>query len=127
MGNNKSILIIDDDVNFSKMAGMILEEKGGYKVKVCNQSEKAIEVVRSVQPDLILLDIVMPNVDGPEICAQLQQDPQLKKIQIVFLTSLITPEEAAAHPVIAKHKFIGKPIRGDELLKKVNGFCGIGN
>ena len=127
MGRAKTILIIDDDVDFSGLASMILAQKGGYEVGVCNQGANAMTMIREWQPDLILLDIVMPNVDGTEIAAHLRQDPKLCNIPVIFLTSLMTAQEAAAHPVIANYKFISKPIKTEELLRCVKEFFEFGN
>jgi CheY-like chemotaxis protein len=127
MNPNKTVLIVDDDVNFSKMAGMVLEQKGGFRVAVCNQGANAVTAIREIRPDLILLDIVMPGVDGTDVAVELRGDPELRKIPLVFLTSLMTASEAAAHPVIANYKFISKPIKGEDLLRRVNEFFQIGH
>lgn len=127
MGRNKTILIVDDDVDFAGLAKMILAQKGGYEVGVCNQGANAVTMIREWQPDLILLDIVMPNVDGADVAARLREDPKLCNIPVIFLTSLMTAQEAASHPVIANYKFISKPIKGEELLRRVKEFFEFGN
>lgn len=122
MKHKKTILMVDDDVDFTKMAKMLLEKTGLYEVGVCNESTAAVEWIRGWKPDLILLDVVMPNVDGGEIAAILQKDKDLCSIPLVFMTSLMTAEEAAQNPLIAKHRFISKPISGQTLLDRVRGF-----
>ena len=122
MAPAKRILIVDDDIDFSKLARMVLIEKGGFEVEACNQSGNAINVIKQRRPDLILLDIMMPDKDGTEIAAELRQDPKLCTIPIIFFTSLMTPEEATGHPVIGKYQFIPKPIKAEDLLKRVKDF-----
>ena len=118
----RSILIVDDEVDFPRLARMVLTEKGGFEVVVCHRGEQAIDMIREWKPDLLLLDIVMPNVDGTDIAAALRNDPELCSVPIIFFTSLMTPQEAAAHPVVGKHDFIPKPISVDALLKRVQEF-----
>ncbi|HOE68368.1 MAG TPA: response regulator [Candidatus Omnitrophota bacterium] len=122
MSGRKSILIVDDDVAFSNLARMVLTEKGGFEVVVCNKSETALTMIGNWRPDLILLDIVMPNMDGTEIAEQLRMTPDLSSIPVIFFTSLMTPEEAAAHPALSKNRFIPKPVKAGELLKQVREF-----
>ncbi|OQA58180.1 MAG: Transcriptional regulatory protein YycF [Candidatus Omnitrophica bacterium ADurb.Bin277] len=122
MKKQKTIVIVDDEVELSEFARMVLAEKGGYEVGICNQSERAIGMIREWKPDLVLLDIMMPNVDGTEIAARLREDPELCAIPVIFLTSLMTAQEAATHPVIGKNRFLPKPINGEELLKRIREF-----
>ena len=118
----KTVLIVDDDIDFSKVARVVLEQKGGFQVGICNQSVNAVAAVREWKPDLVLLDIMMPGKDGTEIAAQLREDPQLCSIPVIFFTSLMTPGEAAGHPVIGNYQFIPKPIKVDDLLRRVKDF-----
>jgi len=127
MDFKKSILIIDDDVSFSGATKMILEQKGGYEVGVCNRSAKALTLIREMKPDLVLLDVVMPGLDGGEVAAKIREDRELRNVPVIFLTSLMTEEEAAAHPMIGKYKFISKPIQAEDLLKRVKDFFTFGH
>lgn len=122
MSHKKTIVIIDDEIDFTKMASMMLEQKGGFKVGICNQGTRAVETIREWQPDLILLDIMMPDKDGSDIAAELRKDPELCIIPIIFFTSLMTPSEAAGHPVFSNYGFIPKPIETEDLLRRVQEF-----
>lgn len=121
MGGKKRIVIIDDDVSLSSMSKVMLEEIGHYEVEVCNRGAEALEVIRAKKPDLILLDVVMPDVDGPEVAGQLRADRELSAIPVIFMTSLVSSEEAH-EPAIGGYPFISKPISGEALVKRVHDF-----
>lgn len=126
MDTKKTILIVDDDVDFSSMAKMMLEKTGLFEVGICNQGAGAVARIQSWKPDLLLLDIVMPDMDGTEIASQLRKEKGLCNIPVIFLTSLMTPSEAAKNPATAHCRFIAKPITGQELIQHVKEFFGIG-
>jgi DNA-binding response OmpR family regulator len=122
MGQKKLILIVDDDVSLSGMAKAMLEKVGHYEVEVCNRGEEALEVIGKKKPDLILLDVVMPGVDGPEIAGKLRADKALSAIPVIFLTSLVSHAEAAHETTIGGYPFIAKPVAGEDLVKRVRDF-----
>lgn len=127
MGQKKSILIVDDDVDVSQMTRMRLEQTGLYTVRVCNRGSEALSVLRETQPDMVLLDIVMPDADGTDIARQIKEDSSLEHIRIVFMTSLVEEEETDRSSMIGGYPFIAKPITGETLLKSVKEFLELGN
>jgi CheY-like chemotaxis protein len=102
------------------MIKLNLEQTGRYEVRTENQGIKAIEAAREFRPDLILLDVMMPGMLGSEIAEQLQADPQLRAIKFVFLTAVVTKEEALrSSGQIGGHTFVAKPISADDLCRLV--------
>jgi two-component system OmpR family response regulator len=90
------------------------------EVRTENLGLRAIAAAREFRPDLILLDVMMPGVLGSEIAAQLQVDPELRAIKFVFLTAVVTKEEALrSNSQIGGHTFVAKPISADELCRVV--------
>jgi len=126
MGQKRTILIVDDNVDSSQMVKMILEETGLYAVNVCNRGSEALKILRETRPELVLLDIVMPDADGTDIAAQIQKDKSLALTRIVFMTSLVSQKEVLRSPMIGGHPFISKPISSEILLKQIKGFFEIG-
>lgn len=124
MGEEKRrILIADDEVNFTTLVKRNLERSGQYEVRVENDATKVLAVARAFQPDLILLDVIMPGADGGSVAEALGAEPRLAGIPIVFLTAVLTKEEAAAqHGAIARHPFIAKPVTAEELLAHVEKY-----
>lgn len=117
----KKILAIDDDPFITKIIKNVLEETGRYEVQVVNHSHEAIATIRSLMPDLIIIDVMMPPPLGSEIAAQLNEDPQLKALKYVFLTGVIEkidPQLPGAE--IGGHSFLSKPIYAEQLINFVD-------
>ena len=113
----KKILIIDDEKAFTELVKKNLERMGSYEVRTECEGKKALDVAREFHPDLILLDIVMPDTPGGDVARQLRDDPQTKDIPIVFLTALMTKDEISEGEEIGGFPFIAKPIETEELIK----------
>lgn len=127
MGKKRSIVIVDDDVDTSQMVKMILEKAGLYEVSVCNRGSQAFEMIRDTRPELVLLDIVMPDADGTEIAERIRKDSSLALTQVIFMTSLVAQQELPKNSLIGGYPFISKPISGEKLLQRVQGSFGLGN
>ena len=110
------ILIIDNNRDFAHSAKLALERTGRYFVYEENDGSKAHQTAQGLQPDLILLDIVMPETDGGEVAARIQSDPTLHRIPIVFLTALVTKAEGRSGLRIQGHPFLAKPISLSDLI-----------
>jgi CheY-like chemotaxis protein len=115
--DKKRILIVDDESGFTRLMKLTLERTGNYTVREENDGTKALEVARHFRPDLILLDIVMPKIDGGDVARQLQADPTLKKTKIVFLTAIVSNKEATPGSLIGGFPFMAKPVSLDALVK----------
>ena len=110
------ILIVDNNRDFTLSAKLGLESTGRYSVWEENHSARAHQTAQRVKPDLILLDIAMPETDGGEVAAQIQSDSTLHRLPIVFLTALVTKAEARSGLQIDGHPFLAKPISIPELV-----------
>ena len=127
MGQKRSILIVDDDVDASQIVKMILEKTGLYTVSVCNRGSEAFKIIQDTRPEMVLLDIMMPDADGTDIADQIQKDKSLASTRIVFMTSLVSKTEVLKNSVIGGHPFIAKPVSSETLLQRVKGLFEIGN
>ena len=110
------ILIVDDNHDFTRAAKLALEKSGRYFVSEENDATKAHQTAQSLKPDLILLDIAMPETDGGEVVARIQSDPALHRTPIVFLTALVTKAETLPGLRIQGHPFLAKPISIPDLI-----------
>jgi len=97
----------------------LLEKISHYLVLEENDAAKAHESARDFRPDLILLDIMMPQIDGGDIAAQIDADPGLQRTPIIFLTALVTKAEAKAGLHIQGHPVLAKPIDIPELINRI--------
>jgi len=113
------ILIIDNDRDFTHSAKLALERTGKYFVCEENDATKAHQTAQRFNPDLVLLDIVMPETDGGEVAAQIQSDPPLQRTPIIFLTALVTKAETRSGLRIQGHPFLAKPITFPELIRGI--------
>ena len=109
MDDKKRILIVDDEVAVTETLQAYLEGTDRYEVKTANHSGEALSQARSLRPHLVLLDVTMPDMDGGEIAARMENDEQLRGVPIIFLTGIVSDEEVEAigrkignRPVIAK-------------------------
>ena len=113
-----TILVVDDTPENLTMMSFLLKDR--YKVKVANHGQKALRIAASEpQPDLILLDIMMPEMDGYEVCRQLQQDPQTRNIPIIFLTAKARVEDEEFGLGLGAVDYITKPISPPVVLARV--------
>jgi len=117
--NKPRILIVDDNPRFSHSTRLILQESGQYVVCEENDAASAVETARSFRPDLILLDLVMPQLDGAEVAAQVESDWALHGVPIVFVTGLVTRDEARNGQRIDGHRVVSKPVSSFDLLGAV--------
>ena len=113
------ILIVDNDRDGTHLVKILLERTGRYLVLEENDATKAHQSARNFRPDVILLDIVMPETDGGEVAAQIQADPDLQRTPIIFLTALVTKAEAKTGLRIQGHPFLAKPISIPELVEGI--------
>lgn len=116
----KKILIIDDDKNFCNLMKTSLEGTANYEVRVENKAALGLQAAQTFRPNLILLDIMMPEMDGSELAGKLMNDEKTRGIPVTFLTAAAKKEEVeAGRGVIAGHAFIAKPATIKEIIDHI--------
>lgn len=115
----KRVLVVDDEVGFTRLLKMNLEKSGQYEVMIENRSTKAILAAKLFKPDAIVLDIVMPEMDGGDVAAQIQADPQLGHTPIIMLTALVDQDETSPGAVAqaGAMNVLAKPVNLELLLE----------
>jgi len=109
--SQKRILVVDDEANITELLKLNLEKTGRYSVRTANKGAEVLGAARDFMPDLILLDIMMPGMDGGDVAAQIKSEPAFKRTPIVFLTAVVKKEEVEAHAgVIGGFPYIAKPL-----------------
>lgn len=88
------ILIVDDERWFTNLLKYSLETEGYYDVRQENDALQAVDVARVYGPDLVILDLMMPGLEGSELAAKFKDDPLLADVPVIFLTALVTPTDA---------------------------------
>ena len=112
------ILVIDDNANSTRVAKLIIERSGCYEARELNDPMQALDVAQGFRPDLILLDVCMPGVEGSELAEKIHDAPFLADVPIVFLTCIVTPSEVgkSGRVVIGHHEYMAKPVRPHQLI-----------
>lgn len=87
------VLYVEDDPDIQTVAQLALEVVGGLTVKVCSSGEQALAEAEAFAPDMILLDVMMPGMDGPSTLAALRQRPALANVPVAFMTAKVQPHE----------------------------------
>lgn len=121
MGNKLAhkVLVVDDEEPILELLKYNLE-KSGYEVKIAQDGAKAVDIAKKFVPDLVLLDIMMPKMDGVETCRQLRDLPELQKTFVVFLTARSEEYSEVAAFDIGADDYITKPIKPRALMSRIS-------
>jgi DNA-binding response OmpR family regulator len=122
----KEILIVDDEPNVVVPIQFLMEQQG-YRVMTAERGEDALDLIYQYKPDLVLLDIMLPGIDGYEVCEIVRLNPNFRKVKIIFLTAKGREVEIAKGLALGADAYISKPFsnttlvaRVKELLEKTN-------
>jgi len=114
----KTVLIVDDEPNIVVPIEFLMEQNG-YSVLVAGSGEEALEIIAKHNPDLVLLDIMLPGIDGYEVCEIMRLDPKWQKIKIIFLTAKGRDVDVAKGMVLGADAYIIKPFSNVEIIENV--------
>lgn len=112
------ILIVDDEPNIV-LALELLMKKEGYEVHTVDDGERAVQAAKELRPDLILLDIMMPKMDGYEVCQRIRSDSLLKDVNIIMLTAKGREVEREKGLALGADHYITKPFSTRQVVMKV--------
>lgn len=113
------ILYVEDEPDIQTVARLALEMIGGFTVAICSSGAEALERVGEFAPDLVLLDVMMPGMDGPTVLARLRELPGTAATPVVFMTAKIQPQEVAEYRALGAVEVIGKPFDPIALPEQV--------
>ncbi len=103
------VLYVEDDPDIREIAYLALEVVGGFVVKICSSGEEALDEAVSFEPDLILLDVMMPGLDGPSTLKKMREQAELVSVPVVFMTAKVQPAEIDAYLSLGAVNVIHKP------------------
>lgn len=112
------ILIVDDEMSIVLPIQFLMLQQG-YNVMVAERGEDALDLIYKYKPDLVLLDIMLPGIDGYEVCEILRLNPEYRDIKIIFLTAKGLEVEIAKGLALGADAYITKPYSNSELVAKV--------
>jgi len=118
--SKKRILVVDDETSITRLLKLNLEQTGNYEVREENFGARAVAAAQEFRPDLVLLDVMMPDMDGGDVAAGLRQDPALRNTPVVFLTAAVKKEELGAPDgKIGGRIYIAKPLNVKGVLSVI--------
>lgn len=119
MSTLQRILYVEDEPDIQAVAKLALEMVGGFAVKVCSSGEEALREAEAFAPDMILLDVMMPGMDGPSTLKALRALPSLADIPVAFMTAKVQPAEVAHYRTLGARDVIAKPFDPMTLASQV--------
>jgi CheY-like chemotaxis protein len=119
--SKKRVLLIDDESGFTNIMRLSLP---AYEVGVENNPLHAVETAKKFRPDIIFLDVIMPDIDGGTVAAQLKEVPELGKIPVIFLTAIVSGKEAKSKQAIGGYEFLAKPVSRDQIIDCIKKHLG---
>ena len=117
------ILLVDDEPSIIKMVGKRLEF-AGYQVVAAMDGQEALEKAQSELPDLIILDLMLPKLNGYSVCATLRRDPRFQKTPIMMLTARVQEKDEQLGMACGANVYVRKPFKGPELVDRVKELLG---
>ena len=114
----KKILVVDDETELLKAISILLKTSG-YEVVTAQDGQEGLEKAKSLSPDLIVLDILMPKMDGYEVCRLLKFDEKYKSIPIIMLTAKVQDIDKAMGKKVGADDYIAKPFETQDLIDKI--------
>ena len=119
MNPARKILIVDDEPNIVVPLQFLMEQNG-YQVQIAETGEAAMDLIARYRPDLVLLDIMLPGVNGLEVCQMLREDPSLTKTKIILVSALGRDVDIAKGMAMGADAYITKPFSNREMVSRVN-------
>ncbi len=113
------ILYVEDEPDIQTVARMALEMVGGFEVRICSSGEEALQEAEDFVPDMILLDVMMPGMDGPSTLEALRKKPAFADTPVAFMTAKVQPAEVAHYKSLGAREVIAKPFDPMTLADQV--------
>jgi DNA-binding response OmpR family regulator len=121
----QQILVVDDEIGALTLIGIMLE-RGGFEVLKARDAHAALDIVGQTMPDLIILDVMMPGMDGIELCSRLRQDSSTAEVPILILSVRGDPESVERGMSAGANDYLSKPILHHDLVTKVRSILETG-
>ncbi|MBI3771665.1 MAG: response regulator [Gammaproteobacteria bacterium] len=115
----RKILYVEDEPDIQAVAQLALEAVGGFEVKICGSGQQALQNAVAFNPDLFLLDVMMPGMDGPTTLGKLREIPQLASVPAIFMTAKVQPQEVAQFKSLGALDVIAKPFDPMTLAQQI--------
>jgi CheY-like chemotaxis protein len=119
MAEIEKILYVEDEADIQTIAKIALEDIGGFELEICSSGEEALAKAEEFQPDLMLLDVMMPGIDGPQTLKSLRNIASLETVPVIFMTAKVQPHEVEHLKSIGAIDVIAKPFDPMSLAQTI--------
>ncbi len=124
----KRLLVVDDDISFTRLLKMNLEQTKQYSLRIENDPARAFPAAVEFQPDLVMLDVMMPGMDGGDVAAKLKSDSRFKNLPIIFLTAAVQKNELGkGGGRIGGFPYLAKPADLPQVMQCIESHLGSGD
>ncbi|HKL48522.1 MAG TPA: response regulator [Desulfuromonadales bacterium] len=123
--SKKKILVVEDEESLLKLESILLTSKG-YEVQGVTNGQAALDAIAEEKPDLVLLDIMLPEMDGFEVCRRIKENPQTKDLPVVMLTAKKSREDMARGQQVGADWYITKPFKSVNVIETIQRFLNKG-
>src|SRR5438874_10922573 len=115
----RKVLLVDDDVELVELMTKVLEEDGRFEVRVAGNGFDAGMMVKEYHPDLIVLDVMLPDINGKEVCHRVRADPAMEDVRIICISGMIEDDKVQELKLAGADDFVQKPFDVDVLIEKM--------
>src|SRR3979490_2027496 len=115
----RKVLLVDDDAELVELMTKVLEEDGRFEVRVAGNGFAAARMVKEHQPDLIVLDVMLPDINGKEVCHRVRADPSLEDVRILCISGMIEDDKIQELKLSGADDFLHKPLDIEELIARM--------
>jgi excisionase family DNA binding protein len=117
----RKVLLVDDDVELVELISKVLEEDGRFEVRIANNGFDAGMMVKEYRPDLIILDVMLPDINGKEVCQRVRADNTLEDVRILCISGMIEEDKIQELKLAGADDFLHKPFDIEELIDRMCG------
>jgi len=123
--DKREVLLVDDDVDLVEVVKNALEKDGRFDVKVANNGFDAGMIVKEHRPELIVLDVMLPDINGREVCQRVRSDNQLEEVKILCISGMVEPDKVDELRVAGANDFLQKPFEVEQLIDRMCALLGM--
>jgi excisionase family DNA binding protein len=115
----RKVLVVDDDQELVELISDVLEKDGRFEVRIANNGFDAGMMVKEYRPDLIVLDLMLPDLNGREVCQRVRSDPSLEGVKIICISGMVEDDKIDELKACGADDFLHKPFETDELIERM--------
>lgn len=116
--DKRQILLVDDDNDLIEVMSSAFEADGRFDIRIANNGFDAGMMVKEYRPDLIVLDVMLPDINGREVCQRVRSDNQLEEVKIICISGMVEPDKIEELKVSGANDFLQKPFEVEELIDR---------